>query len=240
LDSSAAIITTTRTGADLLKKKYPKKSERIYTIYNGYDKKDFDNHIGGSQSKERLEKLTISHIGSLYAERTPAAFLKGLATFIQRNNTVHDVLSVRFVGQVSSFLKTFEEYEHLGVLKIEEPVEHPLAIEIMISSDLLILIMPDGSQRVVYAKVFEYLASGRPILGILPMDGEVAELLRQAGNAWLVDVKDEEGIVQSLNEIYERWRSGRILGKTDQETVRKFERRNLTSQLCEILANVAG
>ncbi|MBE9534557.1 MAG: glycosyltransferase [Proteobacteria bacterium] len=240
LAGAAAIITTTRTGADLLRTKYRKKSERIYTIYNGYDEKDFASHVRSGQSKGRREKLTISHVGSLYADRSPAPFLKGLAAFLQRKSTGQTAVTVRFVGKVSSFSETFKEYEHLGVVEIEEPVEHPGAVEIMTSSAGLLLIMPDGSQRVVYAKVFEYLASGCPILGILPLDGEVAELLRQAGNEWVVDVGDVDGISRCLNEMYERWCAGQLVGKTNQEYVRKFERKSLTAQLCEIFAAVAG
>jgi glycosyltransferase involved in cell wall biosynthesis len=240
LAGAQAIITTTRTGANLLSAKYGKGGKKTFTIYNGYDDKDFSTSVRSNQSKRRLETLTISHVGSLYGERSPAPFLRGLAKFLKEKGSGQAVVTVRFVGEVFSFTEKFKEYEYLGVVKIEEPVEHPVAVEIMTSSDVLLLIMPDSSQRVVYAKLFEYLASGRPILGIVPLDGEVAELLRQAGNEWIVDVGDVEGISRCLYEIYQRWLSRKLVSdKTNKEYVKMFERRYLTSQLCEIFTCVA-
>lgn len=240
LNSARAIITTTRTGADLIRKKYRKKSEKIYTIYNGYDENDFACHMRFDQSKKRRKQLTISHVGSLYADRSPLPFLKGLDTFLQKKSIDQEVLKVHFLGEFSSFRNTFKKFEHLGVVEIEKQVEHPAAVEIMTNSDVLLLIMPYGSERVIYAKVFEYLASGRPILGILPIEGEVAEMLRQAENGWIVDVGDDEGITRCLNEIYERWVKGQLVSMPNKGHVRKFERQTLTAQLCEIFEAVAG
>jgi glycosyltransferase involved in cell wall biosynthesis len=239
LASAAAIITTTRTGADLLRRKYRKKIDLIYTIYNGYDEKDFANYPRSVQVKESSETLTISHVGSLYGDRNPVPFLLGLSTFLKRKSDERINLKVRFVGKVSSFSDSFKEYERQGVLEVDEPVEHPEAIEIMARSTVLLLIMPYGSQKVVYAKLFEYLASGRPILGILPLDGEVAELLRRTGNTWIVDVNDVEGISRCLTDIWETWRQGNIRMQRNQEYVRTFERSYLTSQLCKIFASIA-
>lgn len=240
LSGSSAIVTTTQSGAKLLTKKYPKKRNKVFTVYNGYDEKDFSGHAESKKVGGAQRKLVISHVGSLYGDRSPAPFLKGLATFLENEFPRHVAISVRFIGQVSQFMDVFEAYKHLGVVELKETVDHPMAIEMMKNSDVLLLIQPEKHKKVIPGKVFEYLASRRPILGIVPRDGEVAELLRKVGNAWVVDVRDEEEICQCLNEIYEIWRPWQIVGKTDQEYVRKFERKSLTAQLCKIFAAVAG
>ena len=240
LSGSSAIVTTTQSGARWLTEKYPKKRDKVFTVYNGYDEKDFSGHAASKKVGGARRKLIISHVGSLYGDRSPAPFLKGLVTYLEREFPRQLAIAVRFVGGVSQFMDVFEAYEHLGVVELKEAVDHPMAIEIMKNSDVLLLIVAEKHKKVIPGKVFEYLASRRPILGIVPQDGEIAELLREAGNAWVVDVRDEEGIVRCLNEIYERWRPGQVVGKTDQEYVRKFERKSLTAQLCEIFVAVAG
>jgi len=240
LSGSSAIVTTTQSGVRLLMEKYPKKRDKVFTVYNGYDEKDFSGHAASKKVGGARRKLIMSHVGSLYGDISPAPFLKGLATFLEREFPSQGTIAVRFVGEVSQFMDVFEAYEHLGVVELKEVVDHPMAIEIMKNSDVLLLIVAEKHKKGIPGKVFEYLASRRPILGIVPQDGEIAELLRKAGNAWVVDVRDGEGIGRCLNEIYERWHPGQVVGKTNQEYVRKFERKSLTAQLCEIFAAVAG
>jgi glycosyltransferase involved in cell wall biosynthesis len=242
LSGSAAVLTTAQSSAELLRTKYQRSSEKIFTIYNGFEEKDFSSQLNTDKCSRNGRIFTISHMGSLYANITPVPFLVGLKTFVDKLNKSKSGkgIEVRFVGQTTAFREEFEKHDGVGVLKIEDPVEHPVAVEIMKQSDVLLLIMADNNQRVIPAKLFEYLATGRPILGIVPLDGEVAELLQQAGNAWVVDVGDAEGIARCLSDIHEKWSAGELVSKTNQEYVGKFERRYLTSQLCDVFVSVAS
>ncbi len=240
LSGSSAIITTTQSGARLLIEKYPKKKGKVFTVYNGYDEKDFSGCTVSKKVGGESKKLLISHVGSLYGDRSPAPFLNGLATFMGRKFSCPAPISVCFAGEVSQFTNIFETFEHLGVFERMGAVEHPVAIEIMKNSDALLLMVAEKHKKVIPGKVFEYLASGSAILAIVPMDGEIAELLSKVDNVWIVDIKDEEGIVRCLNEIYERWRLGQVVGKIDQNYVKKFERKSLTVQLCRRFEVVAG
>ena len=109
----------------------------------------------------------------------------------------------------------------------------------MKESDVLLLLLAEGHKKVIPGKVFEYFATGCPILAIVPRDGETAELVTKAGNAWVVDVNDEDGIVDCLSSIYKRWQSGQDMGTADESYVKNFERKALTSQLSNIFTAVA-
>ena len=66
----------------------------------------------------------------------------------------------------------------------------------MRAADVLLLLVPRAGGRglsVVSGKVYEYLAAERPILALVPPEGDAAALLRDTGSAWIADPDDESG-----------------------------------------------
>ena len=65
----------------------------------------------------------------------------------------------------------------------------------MASADLLVAILePDASKFSVPSKVLTYLCSGRAILGVLPPDNSVAEILSTQGAGRVVDPSDRDRV----------------------------------------------
>jgi glycosyltransferase involved in cell wall biosynthesis len=100
-----------------------------------------------------------------------------------------------------------------------------------------------GSGRrasIVPGKTYEYMASGRPILGALP-EGDARNFLRRAGSAWLVRPTDVAGMVEALKVAYRNWKQGLSTLRTwDPDWVAQFERRALTRRLAELAIGVTG
>ena len=75
---------------------------------------------------------------------------------------------------------------------------HPEAIKYMVSSSALLLIIPDheSNKSIVTGKLFEYLASGRPVILIGPKDGDAAEIVEKckAGKSFGYDEASEIGL----------------------------------------------
>lgn len=239
LSGSSAIITTTKSGADWLRRKYPQKANRIFTIYNGYDENDFAYHISKKQDTHSPQ-LVISHVGSLYGDRNPKPVLQGFAKFLKNRLSQSPDVLLKFVGEVSQFEDIFKAYRDLEAIEVKNAVDHQAAIKIMKESDILLLLVAEKHKMVIPGKVFEYLASTRPILGILPLDGEIAELIRNQKSGWLVDIRNQEGIVNTLNGIYEEWTTRKSFKDTNQDFIATFERRFLTSKLCEVFQIISS
>ena len=71
----------------------------------------------------------------------------------------------------------------------------------MRAADVLLLLVPRAGGRglsVVSGKVYEYLAAERPILALVPPEGDAATLLRDTGSAWIADPDDEGAILAAL------------------------------------------
>ena len=61
---------------------------------------------------------------------------------------------------------------------------------------------------VLSGKVYEYLASERPVLALVPPEGAAAELLRATGSAWIADPDDADAILAALRAARDAWADG--------------------------------
>ena len=73
-------------------------------------------------------------------------------------------------------------------------------------TDLFLLLLPTSSDNRGHqsAKLFEYIASDRPILGVVPPGGS-AEMLINAAGVGLTVSDDVEEVMQALEHFYGQW-----------------------------------
>ena len=57
-------------------------------------------------------------------------------------------------------------------------------------------------------KLFEYLASSRPVLMIDPTDGDAAIILKETGGGFAAEFKDEVIIRQHLEHLFKLFQEG--------------------------------
>src|SRR6185312_4957531 len=158
------------------------------TIPNG---SDFDDFEGLAYTPG--ERLRITHAGSFFGKRDPRPFLQAL----------HD-----------SRIADREWAEALGLgdrLELIPYAPRSTSLALQRDSDALLLLIPEAGGRgkgVLSGKVFEYLASCRPILAAVPPDGAAAELIREAGAGVVAAPDDVAAIRGALVELDRRFRNG--------------------------------
>jgi hypothetical protein len=117
------------------------------------------------------------------------------------------------------------------------PVAHIEALRIMLRSDLLFLYDPNREARYyVHGKLYEYLASGRRILGVVP-DGAARRLLESSGHAAAVTGDDEKEIRPVLVEALSGRGGASARAGFD---VTRYEGARLTSMLEGVLEKVCN
>ena len=81
----------------------------------------------------------------------------------------------------------------------------------MRKSDVLLLVQntSDFSTETIPSKTYEYLQSGRPILGLVYRNPELAGMLKGLGHT-VAEAADAGSVRGAVSEIHLRWEAGRL------------------------------
>jgi len=182
--------------------KYPSSSpDKWVTIPNGFDLDEFD----GLGIVTRAERFTISYVGGFDHQRSPDLLLKAIAELIFNGTLDPERIAVRFVGTCEctngrSTDAVIREFGLSGIAKVVSLLPRPQALRELLASHVLLLLAGDHRLSVA-AKVYEYLASGRPILAI-SNEGSAADIIRRTGAGRVVAPNDLEGAKNAIAHWY--------------------------------------
>ncbi len=149
-------------------------------IYNGFDDADFSAIRNHSTEKQPNGRLRIVYTGTLWNLTTVEPLVKAIMQLSKHQPELMKKLQLVFIGRkMSHQLALLEKLQGTGCqLDIRDYCEHEQALSLMDSADVLCLLLSDvdGAERVVPAKLFEYLAMRKEILAITPK-GETADIV---------------------------------------------------------------
>ncbi|MBI1315624.1 hypothetical protein GC167_02025 [bacterium] len=169
---------------------------RAELLTNGYDPEDFPEiPASNPRPHQRPELVYLGTMSRIYT-------LDGLIEALKRMGDNAPV--VRLIGVCDAVLR--RQIEGSGISAVfEDPIPHSEAVQRMVRADVLLLLIPEqsGNEGIVPGKLFEYVASGRPILGIGPRQCDAATLLTQAGAGIFCDYRDASALGQSIEALLE-------------------------------------
>ncbi|MCH8487247.1 MAG: glycosyltransferase family 4 protein [Candidatus Cyclonatronum sp.] len=221
---SQADVVTTVSGSirgELLEK----GARRAEVIPNGYDPADF----AGLSTKVQpaSDYFTLTHSGSLVPSRNPRALWEALAKLCRQLPDFRAKLRIRLVGSVDSSVRVSVQEAGLdGNCTFIPYLPHQQALEEVFSADVLLLLINNTANAggFLSGKVFEYMASGRPILCIGPENGDAAALLQETGSGLTHGFSDTDGITLCLEKWFTNWQHGRPSVQPSAEAVRSYTR----------------
>lgn len=228
LTTADHVVTVTPTWV----RQFEKLSDRSVTLLtNGFDEDDF-----ASFKPERQPKFTVRHIGIVNERCNPRPFMEVVETLCGHNHTLRNDLRIEFVGSVES---SFIQYVSVNPLMNEvtrfvPPVWHTEIIKVYETSSALLLILTGYKNPEAYlpGKLFEYLATGLEVIGVGPVQGDAATLLRDSGAGEMTEAKDE--IERMILTAYTRWQDGNnsIVNKSNSD---QYTRKSIAARLIDML-----
>jgi hypothetical protein len=130
-----------------------------------------------------------------------------------------------------------------GLVRERGYLGHDESVALLRSADLLFLPMqdlpPGVRATIVPGKTYEYLGSGRPLLGAVP-DGDARDLLESVPWAEVCRPADADGMARIVERLADAKRATGPTPDGDVAHVERFERRTLTRALAETLDEAAG
>ncbi len=137
------------------------------------------------------------------------------------------------------FIGTFRKeniamIEALGlkdVVKLFGYLDHKSTVRYLITSDVLWMTIGNGKgeDMISTGKLYEYIGSRKPILGLVP-DGIAKATILESGAGQALDPDDVPGIKKAIIEYYELWEKNH-LPEIPYEFSQNFDRAKLTGDL---------
>jgi glycosyltransferase involved in cell wall biosynthesis len=229
LQNADRMIAVTPAYTEGLRSLVPNRQSRDFiTIENGFDNEDFEENKANHGEKSGEFTPLISHIGKVY-NGTEMPFLCAL-----KNIRPGTSLLVKFIGGMAENGAAFLNTNPLPVpLQILDRISHAEAVHSMRSADVLLLLVDSWKDWAGHypGRLFEYMASGTPILMIGP-EGEASGLVQSSGTGCFVPSCNEDQIVDILHMIandLDKFRSQYY--NPNWDVINRYERRALTSRL---------
>ena len=229
----------------------------VELITNGFDECDFEqgapdqsglSHPGPDQvtnidpdQKSRLaaggpdKDFVITHTGLFAADGNPTTLWKVLAAKCTKDEEFRKHLRIRFVGKTDdAILEAVREEGLDGHLTDMGYQPHAVAIREQRTASLLILPLRKEPEykAVLPGKLFEYLASWRPVLGIGQPDGAMSMILNTTKTGVVLNWEDEASITRFIDLCWKNHLKGELT--VDDADISQFTRRNLTHRMAEL------
>jgi len=230
LSRAARVVVTSPLTEQQMQQRFPKA--RFVTITNGFSADDSITPL----RETTPDKCLFRYIGVLNERRRPDALLEGLAIACRTPGLKHKI-HLEFVGGMAGHEASIARYGLGDVVTTRGRVPFDESLRLMRGSDVNVVLQTiSEGQDVIAGKTFEYLAAGKPILGVVSEHGGDAWLLRQIGGSHLAPYDHPERIaaaIQASVRDFERGARG-----PERERLSAFERPRLAGTLAELLDEV--
>jgi glycosyltransferase involved in cell wall biosynthesis len=270
LSAADRVVMNTPQSAAAAQEMLGGPAEKVVAITNGYDAADFGHgdqapaardvlrivHTGmfhaelaGVWDDVRAGRGVMSKIKharrpiNLWT-RTPRYLLEAMEVAVRRGEIPDGKLELVLVGELSAADRAMVEGSPVAKsVRMLGYRSHGESVAWLESADLLFLPLhaplDGGPTLVVPGKAYEYLGSGRPILAMCPA-GDMRDFVMGTQSGIVTAGDEVSGAADALVTFYKAKQDGRAVVRQDRAAVERFERRQLTQRLAEVLDQVMG
>ena len=203
----------------------------IEVITNGYD-------VENVAKLPLDDKFTMAHIGSFLSDRNPSVLWEVLQELINENSLFAQYFQLKLIGKVSQeILDSIARYNlttnciNLGY------VSHVEAVQEQRKSQVLLLIEIDSpeTKSIIPGKLFEYMVSERPIIGIGPKDSDFSEIITSTNTGVFFTYNEKERLKKTILSYFELYLEKKL--QVFPVGLQQYSRRSLTEQLSKLITH---
>lgn len=205
-------------------------NNKFNVVPNGYDELDYE-----ALGEGRVTRFKIIHTGNLLAHQNPRVLWRSLQQIFQNYPKIKQHLKIVLIGKIhKDILKSLRDYNFKQYVEIQGFIPHRQVLKEITTSTILLLVVPEieNNEGIVTGKLFEYIGSGKPILGIGPPKGDAGKIISKFKQSIICDYQDVESCYGFIERMYKLWLKD-TLPESDLRLRRPYSRKILTQNLAE-------
>lgn len=213
-------------------------AENVEVITNGYD-----FNLDELNADIKLsENFTMSHVGIIGQSRNPHKLWEALAELLN-DNILPDfdkLLKIRLIGQVDNAVIDSVKQNNLeNYVEIIPYIPHEDVIKEQCSSQVLLLFVNNSpnAKGILTGKIFEYVASGRPVLAIGPTDGDMAIFLNETKSGTIIDFGNKDTMKETIKSLFLKYKDNQLETNKNKE-IEKYSRRALAKEYVRLIEKI--
>ena len=207
----------------------------VELITNGFDECDFASEKCHEAEGGPDREFCITHTGLFAADGNPTVLWEVLGEKCMVDEVFRKALRIKLIGKTDDNI-----IAALNQAGLQDAVEdlgyqpHTEAVTQQRKASLLILPLRKEPEykAVLPGKLFEYLASWRPVLGIGQPDGAMSMILNTTKTGVVLDWEDKASIARYIDFCWERHLAGKLT--VEDADISQFTRRNLTRRMAQL------
>lgn len=208
----------------------------VRLLTNGFDEDDFV-----AAKPVRSPVFVIRHVGIVNEKCNPRPFMEAVNQLLQEAPDFAAQTRIEFIGEVHPDFQKFV-CDMPGVNNITAftgNIPHEQLLDLYGSASLLLLVLHGYKDAEGYmpGKLFEYLATGLPVLGVGPIGGDAAAVLDETGAGVMLEGSDVPAIKRTLLEAYREWQTSPEPRVERRPSVARYSRRAITGELVSLMEN---
>lgn len=231
----------------------PFDQSKMHLINNGFDHEDFQQDF--TKTNRLGAHFNIYHTGLLNHIRNPEQFWVALTELCESNVTFEQHLKLVLIGTVDAKIK--EALLTSPILKnkvhIAGYMAHDQLLKEYPNADLMLMVVNKSrnAKAQLTGKLYEYLAVGKPILTLGPLNGDYVDVLKETGLGTFCDNNDKDAIKKALLTQFEHFQQNKVIETNTQniqktqkytqkntQKINQYSRENLTLKLVNVLNNL--
>jgi glycosyltransferase involved in cell wall biosynthesis len=227
IHASDRIVAATHSAIQEIRLRYPSEpADKFAVVHNGYDPLAFASF----HSKQRCDsRIVITYTGTIYAPSQPDCYLAALDAL---PGELAKRVETRIIGHIED-PKVREILSRRPSIRLHKFLPQKELFQQMEHTDYLLLIWNDKIN--IPGKLFEYMATGKPILALTIPGGEAWRMIKATGSGWCADLTNREETAGLLRAAAD---GTLVCGKAlvpKWEAIRRFERPRLVAEYGDVI-----
>ncbi|MFP4459907.1 MAG: glycosyltransferase [Candidatus Zixiibacteriota bacterium] len=238
------VISTAPRVRDRFIRRFPKiNPEKFRYITMGFDPDDFENlkpEPPPIEIENDKKPFIMSYLGTFHEDIEPEGYFitpyytyQALQIIEKKRPDILEDFRFVIIGHLfERLIKLAKEMNVYKYMHITGFLPHKTAMNYAAGSDLLLFVLYSKGRgnRQLPAKLYEYIAMGKPILSLVP-ESDGADIIRETKTGIITPPENAQKIAEAIIDTYDKMQNGNLDIEFDKERIDNYRQNKKTRQL---------